>query len=726
MKKLSITQVALLLAVPTVLLTLSLRSENSFGGFERSDLLSHQAYVKLLVESFYERSLGLERWDPGCCFGSPVFRSYQNLPHYLAALITWVTKANVIRVLHFFVAFILAVQPLIFFLAARRMGLSQIASIAAGWLSPLVFSMIPLGHEMRSYVVFGTGLFPQLFAIPSFLFTLAAMMRATGWIPSTHSSLRRGLELGFWLALTFLLQHFYGYMALLVLSFLTVTALAMRWIPVGNLLITIAWAGVLAILGSGYQLLSIVQDLPLMHQTNWYHRNRWDGLGLSTILNTLVSGDALDLARFPTMTLLAAIGILLAYRSRQAKAYVGVLGIGIFFCAGRTTFGRLFDFIPGISNLHLERFIGLIHIAAIFLGAYAVGEIVGFLLKMGARSPRQRQIATVGFVALLVAFMLAGKERLGFLAENDLTIAKQNYYDRQLDPKLFPSVAAELRKGHFWSLRALDGNVPGLGRVPFFHIARQLGYPQLSLAEQSMTYTSDSVYFFGASREPHYRLFNVQAVLLPKTAQNVPDFLTPVYKNDEFIMYRTPARGYWDVIGISRNVIVPDEENYAQQIKAWLEGTPFSSEEYPAFVPAGIARKFQSAVPQISTVNHPEGWGSVVKGSALEGRYASATLIADYDGAYGLFRMAYHPRWKISVNGHEVSPRWAGAGFLAIPLDKGRNEVIVQFPEDPVRAFLFVFGLLTLGLTFVALRVIAPQKVSSVSQLQPAPGSVFA
>jgi hypothetical protein len=252
----------------------------------------------------------------------------------------------------------------------------------------------------------------------------------------------------------------------------------------------------------------------------------------------------------------------------------------------------------------------------------------------------------------------------------------------------------------------MDSRQTMLGQIPYYNVAAALGFAQLSAADQNMTFLSDIGYLFRPKDRSYYRALNVTGILLPSELRKAPEFYVPVYESSGLKAYRVPGEGYWDVVGIPRIEAVDSGQTYLERTKEWLRTLAKSPDRYPAIVPTQVSRGLSCALPAASR-SRGSAWGSVVRGSPLERGKARAELMAESDDAYGLYRASYHPHWEIRVNGAKAEPKWAGPGFLAFSIPRGKSTVELSFPADPVRSTLFLIGMMSLIL--ISLRAYFPR-----------------
>jgi len=676
-----------------------LRKEAVYYGFDSNDTKSHQIYIELLLKALNSGSLGLDTWDSHCCYGNAMVRTYQNYGHMGVALVMWMfglTNATV--AVHFAICVGFVLQIPAFYWAVRLMGMGRPVAIAAAWLGPLLSSGEPLGHELRSYLFGGFGIFSQALVVPCYLIATAYVARLAGWVRNTQETpFFSGLAAGTWLSLTFLIQHFYGYMVLLNLGVLLSLGLFLGLRDLKRASISTATMAAVFIIVCSYQLLSIVQDSALMHQTAWYHVDRWSGMGIEELWGILWRGQPFDNQRWRVFSAMIVVGIFACIR-RDRWFLLFPLLTGIVFCAGKKTFPTLLGLAPGVSNIHLERFIGMIHLSVILIAAVGLGDLAEMLFTVFRRYRRwlPRTAAALGMVSLVAAMGYLIHDRYKFIAKNDQTIARQLERQGTWDSKLVSSLTDQLELGHFWSYRLDDGTKPQVGRVAFYNVVTSLGYSQVSSAEQSQTFASDLMYLFQPYKEAHYRVFNITAMVLPTARVVIPTFLKEIYQASDIGSYAAPGRGDWDVVGTPRIEFIETGKQFTDVAHEWLSGTEHEKNLYPTIVPNSVAKKWPAAIPSTSPAHDEVEWGEVRAFTRLKNGKATATLFTETPGALGILRTSFHPRWEVTLNGAKVQPLWVGPGFLGVQLPKGESHIEVNFPTDPLRSLLFVVGGVTL------------------------------
>src|SRR5262249_7199518 len=130
-----------------------------------------------------------------------------------------------------------------------------------------------------------------------------------------------------------------------------------------RLVLTLVLSGVVG----SYFLIPYFIDGSHLNRSAWEAQEKYDSYGHEWVIEKLFNGDLLDLDRLPILTLLMFIG--LAHTLTEKKEHHRIVNTLFFLWLllyfGRPTWGILLKLLPLSSDLHLHRFIGGVHLAAI-------------------------------------------------------------------------------------------------------------------------------------------------------------------------------------------------------------------------------------------------------------------------------------------------------------------------------------------------------------------------
>ena len=332
----------------------------------------HEQMVRFAATRIGQGHLPLTSWFPTLGLGSPQFLHYQSLPSMITGSIGTVFDPD--TVFRWSLYLLLALWPLCVYASARLFGLSRWTAAAAAAVAPFLASAAGIGYETKAYVWVGYGVWTQLWA--SWTLPLA-----WGFTYRALSSLRAALPAVLLIMLTVALHYETGYLAfvpLVVWPFM---------VPVGPG----AAAGPRRDPRRGPRsAASAWVIVPLLDQSHWAARNQVlestgleNGYGARQVLSWLFSGQLYDAGRWPVVTILVGVGLavcLVRWRTNLAgRALVSIWVVTLLMTFGRTTFGSLYDIVPGSSDIFIRRFQMGVQLSGILLagiGIVTVGRLV--------------------------------------------------------------------------------------------------------------------------------------------------------------------------------------------------------------------------------------------------------------------------------------------------------------------------------------------------------------
>ncbi len=293
---------------------------------------------------------------------------------------------------------LLALWPLGLYAASRLLGLGRGAAVGAAVVSPFVIALPGYGYQQGSYTWWGYGMWTQLWGMWLFAFAVALAWRAI--------DRRRSLALAALVAAATITSHaLTGYLLLVVVVAFALVASGpwRRRLSRGAAVI----AG--ALLASAWLLVPAFRDRAwtrngLPADTFWL-----DSYGAGKILRWLGSGELFDAGRLPVITVLGAVGVVVAIRRAirepvmRAVLALGTVSLVLYF--GRPTLGPLVDLLPARDDLYLHRMIVGVHLAGLFLAGLGLATIGRALLAAIRRvAPRTPPLALAigGAVAVVV------------------------------------------------------------------------------------------------------------------------------------------------------------------------------------------------------------------------------------------------------------------------------------------------------------------------------------
>ena len=380
----------------------------------------HEQMVRAAAARIRAGHLPLTSWFPYLGLGSPQFLHYQSLPSMVSGAIGTVVDPD--TVFRWSLYLLLALWPIAVYWSGRLFGLSRWTAACAAAVAPFLMSAAGIGYETKAYVWVGYGVWTQLWA--SWTLPLA-----WGFSYRALSSLRAVLPAVFFIMLTVALHYETGYLAFVPLVVWPFIVPSDLWRRLGRAVAI----GVAALLASAWVI------VPLLQQSHWAARNQVlegtgleNGYGARQMLSWLFNGNLYDSGRWPEVTVLVFVGLgfcLWRWRTFTAgRALVTIWAVTLVMTFGRTTFGSLYDIVPGSSDIFIRRFQMAVQLSGILLagiGIVFLGRLIleGLLLlfpeerRGWVKQPAGRGIVAGLCIVGLVVVLFAGLEQHGRLRQ---------------------------------------------------------------------------------------------------------------------------------------------------------------------------------------------------------------------------------------------------------------------------------------------------------------------
>ncbi len=482
----------------------------------------HQQMVRFAATRIGQGHLPLTSWFPTLGLGSPQFLHYQSLPSMVTGSIGTVFDPD--TVFRWSLYLLLGLWPLSVYASARLFGLGRWTAAAAASLAPFLASAAGIGYETKAYVWVGYGVWTQLWA--SWTLPLA-----WGFTYRALSSLRAALPAVLLIMLTVALHYETGYLAfvpLVVWPFIVPADLRRR-------------LGRAAILGVAALAASAWVIVPLLDQSHWAARNQVlestgleNGYGARQVLSWLFSGQLYDAGRWPVVTVLVGLGIaacIWRWRTSLAgRALVSIWVVTLLMTFGRTTFGPLYDIVPGSSDIFIRRFQMGVQLSGILLAG--IGIVTGGRLVLGAArhllpEERRRQasgpagrgiVAGSCLVALIVVLAPAWTSMDTYDAHNATNITLQAHADARQDPQIDQLVAFVRAhpRGRVYAGQPTNWGANFLvGAVPVFKYLEAKDVDEVGYTLRTASLMTDPEYFFDDTNPGDYPLFGIGYILTP-------------------------------------------------------------------------------------------------------------------------------------------------------------------------------------------------------------------
>ena len=658
----------------------------------------HEQMVRAAATRISAGHLPLTSWFPFLGLGSPQFLHYQSLPSMLTGLIG--TAVDPDTVFRWSLYFLLALWPLAVYWSGRLFGLSRWTAASAAAVAPFLASAAGIGYETKAYVWIGYGVWTQLWA--SWTLPLA-----WGFTYRALSTLRGAFFAVLFIMLTVALHYETGYLAFVPLVVWPFIVPSDLWRRIGRA----------AVLGAAALLASAWVIVPLLQQSHWAARNQVlegtgleNGYGAGQMLSWLFTGHLYDDGRWPVVTLLVAVGIgfcIWRWRSFTAgRAVVLIWLVTLVMSFGRTTFGSLYDILPGSSDIFIRRFemgvqlsgLLLAGIGLVFLGR-SVLEGVAALLPEDRRRwvtpPAGRGIvAGLCIVALIVVLAPAWRDLDTYDSHNATNIGLQAQADAQQDPQI-DRLLAYVRahpKGRVYAGSPTNwGQNFTVGAVPVFKYLESKDIDEVGYTLRTASLMTDPEYFFDETNPGDYPLFGIGYLITPADmAAPVP--ADKVGCSGNYCLWALPDAGYIHVYDTT-GVLTATRADIGSQSTTLLESPLLEDQRdltvafngQAASTPTAPDASALEGKPGHVVVEHADLQNGTARAVVKTNRRATVVLSASYD-----------PGWHATVNGHPAPTVMVAPALVGVVVGRGVHTVTFTYAGYGSYVPLFVLALAVL------------------------------
>ena len=671
----------ILVAVPMIFTAIALLPEITVPVPSLNDDALHFLFVQRASDALSSGQNPFDLWVPQIEAGFAQFFYYQPLPALAVVglqrlsfgTLDLLTTFDLVRWI------LLVILPVTVFVSMRWMGFSVIASAFAAAASPLLSGNFRYGFEYESYTWAGFGLFTQLWAMHLSFLTVGAAYRA----------LQQGKRL--WLA-----ALLFGLLVLTHLVYSYITAMAIGLIVLWGLrrsnfvvrVARLAAIGGFAAAISAWMWLPFFTQAAYLNATPYLQPEKYASYGAGPILGWLFSGELLDHARLPVLTLLLAMGVVAAVlsRARVALLALGLLAMWLITYFGPATLGVLANLFPLHASLLFHRFIGGVDLAAILLIGTG-GALIWRVLRTNRAA--WRAVAATAVCLLLLAPAIV--ERVSSYALNTQFMTRTSVaLAADTDAQTILARLHNLPPGRVYAgLPATFGNDMAFGDLHFYNLLTYEGIESLPPPTESFSLNSDFIWDFDDQSAASFDLWNVRYMVAP-TGLAVASFLTPILQTARYTLYQAPTTGYGEYVGISaRRAVATQSELFTINL-AWERSRTLPAErlfmryDYPATV---------AGTDPMNTAPCPGGGRTDYETFSA----GQIDLVVECPAASTLvIKTTYHPDWQITVDGKVVPDFMVSPSYIGISLPAGKHTVDAVYQANPLKVPLLFFGLLAL------------------------------
>jgi len=657
----------------------------------------HIEMVRWAVQQIHEGHLvPLDGWFPYLSMGDAQFSHYQSLPHLITAYFSLVFGVDASVRWAGYLLF--ALFPISVYAGSRMLGWSPWAAGSAALLTPLLVSVTGYGYESFSYTWLGNGLWSQEWGM--FLLPLAwgCSSRAVNGHGRGKYALA-ALVVGLTIAMHFLT----GYFALLSIGVFVIVVwrglvprIGRAALVFGGAALVASWVVVPLVTGAAYFNLAEFNQ-------NTFWLNSW---GAPKVFGWLFTGQIFDSGRFPIVSLLVALGVVVCAcrfrRDARSRALLGLMALSLFLFSGRPTFGLVLNLLPGNSDLLLHRYIMGVQLAGLMLAGVGLawaGETALTLARRWRLHVRLVPVAAGLMGAAVLITLPAWFDRATYAASDSSSIAVQVESD-QTDGAALDVLINDIKaRGDGRTYAGTPGNWGAqyaIGQVPVYQYLADNSVDELGFLLRTPSLVADNEAYFNQNDPEQYQLFGIRYILMPSTMKP-PVPATLLATSGRHSLWQVATSGYVEVVDTS-GVVEANSADMAAQMQPFLRSPAFDEGELATVAFSGSAAAAPT-LPIMATPNNAAGTSNDILVQAQDG-YFAAQVVANRTAAVVL-KATYDPRWQVTVDGTLATPYMVVPGFVAVTVAAGSHTVVFQYVAYPRYPLLLGIGIATLlALTF--------------------------
>jgi uncharacterized membrane protein len=680
-----------LVAVAVAFSAIYAAPEMRIGRVPLNDVVFHLAASERMETSFERGEPFLDPWVSEWALGYPVWRSYQPVGHVVAAAAIHIFRpvADPATTFAVLLYLLIATLPISIYVGARLFGLSPPAS---GLAALLIWAASADGDPGRYGISFGSvlwrgsGLYTQLFALHFLALSLGLVARALDF-----GGRKQRASAALMLALTSLTHIIFGYAAFVSAAPLAVVGPRSRCAERLVRLVTISLP---ALVLMSWFLIPLFRSTQIINHSRWEDATKWDSYGAPFILRELLSGRLLDFGRLPVLSILIAIGAVVAafcYRDDRAKRLLALCGLWLVLFFGRETWGHLVAFAGVPADLHMHRLEAVFELSAVLLGAFGLTQLVELVAK------RSRMFALIGCAAIAAAVLYMGADRIGYLKLN-ATWGEQNLASYQSERGDLEAAFSDVRGILAVRPGRVSAGMPSnwghdfkIGSVPIWAFLSREHFDQPCFLYHAMSKTSDIMVLRDDSNRSHDIVFGIRALVAPAN-QPMPPYMLRRSVHGRFAVYETSAEGYFGVVDIAAHYVGRASTDYDPS-SAWLTSNLM---QWGLVVSLDPRATIGPALERWEALPNPNSQQEGLRGRVLTESKVGETYSARIDvnrPAYAFVKITWSPDLVATVDGQPAKVIHVTPGFGAVPIPAGQHDVVVRYQPGPLKPVLFVLSI---------------------------------
>jgi hypothetical protein len=671
-----------------------------------SDGTFHLSVLKYLDTAFDNGRNPFDFWYSGTPFGFALFRSYQYFPYifmYVAYLLTFklVSLAQIMAASNLILVVAL---PWTFYFGLRAAGLCKTSSIFTSILSVLIADGGEFGLGLQNYTFGTNGLYTQLWAL---VFLPLAIGYAYKYL-SSGTNLIIAVFFGF---LTFGSHVIAAFIVnFSVLLFCAIFIFNKDYSGIKRTFIYFLILGLL----TAHQWLFVFIDAPFINQSALEPAWKYNGRGIEYILNLLWSGKALDVGRFPSLTVLLLASIcfgIFAPNKDSKNKFVNICfyALILFFTlyVGRQIWGWLFADMPALKSLHIHRFAIGFHFYTLVL----IGAMLAYIYK----NLKGRNFNRVIFILCLAALLApAYIERAQmYIKSRNLRISSGEYLasnkqtvDLISNTDIFKTGPIYGGANYNWGLQTQIFGIPSY----FFPTAA--GYTTVGGSLfHAFSLAGETLFDFNVARKSHYELYGIRSVVSQNTWKGLDGF-SQLGTSNNISVWSTNLEAF--SFGVKNFDVCGEQKQASAFMRRWLQSSLPDTGSFGQILPGKCPTNRDGLVNYIdlppNTSVDNKNIGKIIESYHNEYKpwFSKAKVQMNSEGLV-ILPTGYHPNWTVSIDGSQAKTMWVTPGFVAATVPAGIHMVEFEYKGSSLKTVAVALSCLFFMIC-LALKVRMPNK----------------
>ncbi len=652
---------------------------------------------KNLFNVFCSLSILTNHWVPNWAEGYNLPYYYSHIPQIfiVGSYRLIAPPVSLFQYYHFIIYLLLCFFPLSLFLAFRILKFPWITAGIAALLASQISTDGLYGIDQSSFLWRGWGLSSQLFALLWLPLTIASI------IQYTKESSRKLLSLSVLFLVCTTAGHLgIGMMAFLAIPIICLSQTLMSILEKQRIILEASIQAIKQIVLLALPPLIILSYwvIPAFLHNNFHNISVWDPVwkfnsyGAKEVITMFVNGQLFDFGRFPLFTMLVIIGLYVTIQNGFSLAFLFLFFFLLFF--GRTTWGGLLNFIPGMSEFHQHRFIVGVHLTGLFLAPLGLAWLLNIIASLHRYFVSSLlRLFVYLFIGLFVYWLIVS-QTIKYASYNTTLIrqANEQYSKAKPDFDLLLTTLKNLQNsnpGRVYALRGSEGKAFEIASTPYYMQLSTYGIPTVLWLPETWSMNSDTEQFFSEDNQSHYNLYNIRYVVTPPTKKQ-QTFWKLVTETEHWKLYTVETDGYITV-GTAPSVVTSKKTDLINLVHLWIQSDYPKQQIHPELsaihtslphftmldpvtyrIPDGITHSLFQDVPSyvsplsnlsdLIKITSQSSDADMVFRSTVEIKKHCPTCVV-------ILKQTYHPNWKITVNGKKIQTINVFPSFIGIRLE---------------------------------------------------------